>query len=113
MVEVLAGALTGAAFGTGVQDMYGGSAEPADVGHLFLVIDPGTLMERELFMAGCVAWPTNLRHPPSVGTEAPRLPGTRRHAAHDRHMKAGIPIPAAVVDELKGLGDRLGVPFPD
>lgn len=114
MVEVLAGALTGAAFGTGVQDMYGGSAEPADVGHLFLVIDPGTLMERELFLARMRRMADEIcAIPPQSGTEAPRLPGARRHAAHDRHMKAGIPIPAAVVDELRGLGDRLGVPFPD
>ena len=39
------------------------------------------------------------------------MPGERSHRAQERRTRDGIPIPASLVDELRAVADRLGVPM--
>jgi ureidoglycolate dehydrogenase (NAD+) len=42
------------------------------------------------------------------------MPGERGRRAQERRTRDGIPIPASLVDELRAVADRLGVPmFPN
>jgi len=101
MFDVLAGVLTGAAFGGEVGDQYLDLDRPQDVGHFFLAIDPGAVMPAEVFLARI----QELEHrvhasPPAVGVDEVLLPGELEDRTHAHRSRAGIPFTA---DELSVL----------
>ncbi len=114
LVEVLAGVLTGAAFGPHVRNMYTDWTAGSGIGHLFMAIDPGGFGPSEAF-AGCMAAMAEEIEavPPAPGTAGPRLPGARRHESLARSMLEGLTYPPFVWDELVALGAKTGVEAPD
>ncbi|MBX5489532.1 MAG: Ldh family oxidoreductase [Chloroflexi bacterium] len=116
-VEVLTGVLAGAAWGPHVTQILDDTDAPADVGHLFIAIDPDRFGERGVFRRRLEVLLAELRDvPPAEGSAAIRLPGARRAAARRRALAEGITLPAATVAALDtwaarlGLADRLGAP---
>ena len=111
-VEVMAGILSGSAFGENVGFIYDDGQDPVDIGHTFIAIDVARLMPMETFyqrmenmIAGIKAVPL------AEGFSEIRIPGERRHKiAHERLIN-GIPINATLLEELKGLASELGVEY--
>jgi (2R)-3-sulfolactate dehydrogenase (NADP+) len=98
MVEILAGALTGSAFGWEATSFLDAEGGPPAVGHVLLALDPGRL-SRGGFDARMGALVATLADEPGV-----RLPGTRRLAARARAVEEGLAISAALHAELVSLG---------
>lgn len=114
LVEVLAGVLTGAAFGPHVRNMYTDWTAGSGIGHLLMAVDPGGFGPPNHFLDRMAAMAEEIEAvPPAPGTSGPRLPGSRRHESMIRSMQIGITYTPIVWDELIRLGDETGVAIPD
>lgn len=113
MVELLAGALSGSGTCSDIHRMYDDWDEPQDVGHMFLVIDPGATVGSAAFAAAAANVVGVLKAtPPAPGVERVVVPGELEAERERSAARVGIDLPVALVDELRGLGARLGVEAP-
>jgi (2R)-3-sulfolactate dehydrogenase (NADP+) len=94
VVELLATALVGAAFGWEASSFLDAEGPPPRVGQFFLVIDPSAFGTHVLDRIEALC-ETVLAEP---GT---RLPGDRRLGTRARLAREGIPVPDALMQELR------------
>ena len=114
LVEVLAGVLTGAAFGPHVRNMYTDWTSGSDIGHLLIAIDPGAFGDRDAFLKRMAQMAAEiLAVPPVEGSAGPRLPGARRHALAADASRSGLSYSPTVWGELEKLARETGVPLPE
>lgn len=99
MVELLAVALTGAAFGFEADSFFREEGNRPRLGQLFLAIDAGALAGGDVYAARIGAIVAAMTAEPDV-----RLPGARRFAAHRRAQQEGIDVPDALWAEIVRLG---------
>jgi LDH2 family malate/lactate/ureidoglycolate dehydrogenase len=111
MVECLASAL--AATGDRLDPALDRVPEAGAVGRqgAFLwLLRPAAFGEAGAFGAAMGHWTgTYLR----AGAPAARLPGARGAALEARGLARGLAVPDAIVAELRALGERLALPWPD
>lgn len=97
MIEILAAALTGSSFGWEASSMFDAEGGPPDTGHVILALDPQRLSGGAFAgrMADLVA----------AMTEEPgvRLPGSRRLEGRARAARDGVPVAAALADEIRRI----------
>ncbi len=111
MVDVLTGVLAGANFGSRVIP-FSTTRGPSDLGQLFLAIDPATIADG--FEDRLEALCEELRSAP-LKPDAPGpvlIPGQPEAALELEQLRTGIRLEAGHWEGLRGLGERLGVPFP-
>jgi LDH2 family malate/lactate/ureidoglycolate dehydrogenase len=114
MIDLLCGVMTGALFGA---HFHGPLAEdmvnPADVGHLFGVIDPARFLPLATFKERMDWALSDLRAcPPAEGSAGVLIPGDIERMERERRLREGIPLPDPVVAEFRALGEELGVDLP-
>ena len=105
-VELLAGALVGAATG---RDVLGtlDAEHPATKGDLFLAIDPSTLPGASDLVDRAAAFLDSVRASrPADGAEAPRVPGDRAHACRAERSANGIPLSGEAWQAALALRDE-------
>jgi (2R)-3-sulfolactate dehydrogenase (NADP+) len=101
-VELLACALSGAAFGFESDSFFTQEGRPTRIGQAFLAIDPEALAGREVFLERVETLVGAM-----LADEGVRLPGDRRRANRERIAGEGIAIApdlAAKIRELAGDG---------
>jgi (2R)-3-sulfolactate dehydrogenase (NADP+) len=98
IVESLACALTGAAFGFEADSFFVEEGNRPRIGQAFLAIDPGALAGRERYLERIETLVAAMLSDPGV-----RLPGARRLALRQRAEREGVEIPDALLAKLKGL----------
>jgi LDH2 family malate/lactate/ureidoglycolate dehydrogenase len=110
MVEMITGVLTGAAFGADV-----GSPRqfdrPADVSHLFMVLDPARWQPIEQFKRRVDQYVQTLRDDAKPGHRV-YVPGEIEWLRRDEQLRHGCALRAEVEETLSALGTQLGVRFP-
>lgn len=112
-VEILAGILSGAAFGPHVNSIYEDNSKPANVGHFFILIDIEKFMPIEEFTSSMDQLIQQMKDSPkSPGTEEIRYPGERRKQEFEKRLVEGIILTGNVQEELSNLGKEVGVQFP-
>ena len=99
MVEILAGALTGAKFGFEASSFFSAAGEPPGVGQLLVAIDP------RVFSGDAFADRLQTLIDAILEQPGTRLPGARRLAQRAASARDGMVIPAALYDELKALSE--------
>jgi ureidoglycolate dehydrogenase (NAD+) len=114
LVEILGGVLTGAAVARDIGNMYEDFSKPQDVGHWLLVVDIEHFLPLSEFtdrIQGLV----DLAHAvaPAAGFASVLVPGEPEDRTAEQRGREGIPLAAATVAELRELGERHGVAFPD
>ena len=83
-------------------------------GAMVIAIDPEWFGGAERYrMAVTAALEELRRQPPADGVEAILIPGDPERMSRDRRGREGVPIPEAVVEELRAVGERYGVGFPE
>jgi (2R)-3-sulfolactate dehydrogenase (NADP+) len=101
MVELLACALTGAAFGFEADSFFVKDGNQPRLGQLFVAIDPRGLAGLEMYYAR-----TERLIEMMLQDEGVRLPGDRRHAALDVAMSDGIQISDDLYQQLAALAEK-------
>lgn len=109
MTDVLAGVLTGAAFGAGPFS----DPQRQDVGHLLLALDPAFFGDPDRFLARVGELVDQLhRSELRPGFDEVLVPGELEHRRETDRLRDGIDVDAEVVSELRSLAEELGVPMP-
>jgi (2R)-3-sulfolactate dehydrogenase (NADP+) len=98
VVELLACALTGAAFGFEADSFFVDNGNRPRLGQAFLVVDPGALAGREVYLERVETLVNIMLEDPGV-----RLPGNRRANIAASAARNGIEIAQALSDELLRL----------
>jgi len=98
IVELLACALTGAAFGFEADSFFVDEGNQPNLGQAFLVIDPGAVTGRDVYLARVEALISEMMKDAGV-----RMPGTRRLELAAQRRVTGITISDALAAELETL----------
>ena len=96
MIEVLAAALTGAAFGRDATSFFDAGGNPPNTGQLMIAIDPSATADD---MAGRLAMLAGL-----IEDDGARLPGSSRMARRQAAATDGLDVDAAALDAAVTLG---------
>ena len=111
MVHILGGTLSGASFSP-ICVKTQQPSDPDRLGHFFLAIDPKVFRCEGAFEEDLDAVIDVMHATPPIDPSQPVLvPGDPETAARERRMKEGIPLPAALLEKLRGVCERSGVPF--
>ncbi len=97
-IELLAAALTGAAFGFEMDSFFSATGNTARLGQGFLAIDPGALAGSDIYADRVEALVAAM-----LEDEGVRLPGYRRFENREKARRDGIDISDAMLTELRAL----------
>ena len=103
-VDILSGVLTGAGFLTGISSWSERPAEPSNLGHFFVLLDPARLVGRDTYASAMTRFQAIVRStPPADPAQPVVLPGhleqTRRRAA----LESGVAVRADLLASLRDL----------
>ncbi|MEW6046817.1 MAG: Ldh family oxidoreductase [Bacillota bacterium] len=114
LVDILAGVLTGAAFGRRIGDLYRNFEQAQDVGHFFLALNIATFMPVAEFLRRMDEMIADLKRcAPASGHTEVLLPGEPEARCEAERRRTGIPLSSDVAAALYDVGERLDVPFPE
>lgn len=111
MVHILAGTLSGSSFSP-VRNRTQGPSDPHNIGHFFLAIDPRAFrgegeFERDLDEVIDVLHGARRADP----AQPVLVAGDPELASRAERLERGVPIPADLMDQLRAVVGRAGVPF--
>ncbi|WP_420641565.1 Ldh family oxidoreductase [Candidatus Leptofilum sp.] len=113
VVDILSGLITGGAIQHELKSMYKYPDDPSLTCHFMIVINPLILMSQEEMQTRMTAFYQTIKSSPMWDdTKEMMLPGEIEHRTAQARLKTGIPIPAALREELIALGQKHGVVFP-
>jgi LDH2 family malate/lactate/ureidoglycolate dehydrogenase len=108
-IGLLSTMLSGAYFGSEVTHMYEQTSTAQNVGHLFGVLPIAAFEDLETYytrMSKAIADVRTTKKAP--GVERIHLPGEREHLTLVERRRSGIPLNAAVFEELNEVGAKYG-----
>jgi LDH2 family malate/lactate/ureidoglycolate dehydrogenase len=113
LMDVLSGALTGSAVGTGVHGPHEAD-RPSGAGHLFLALDPEAFGDRAAYEARVGQLIEEVTTVPlAQGFDRVFYPGEVEDRAEAANLAAGgVVLAAQTLSDLRALGAATGVPFP-
>jgi len=110
LVEVLAGALSGAKMLRQIPEFFTNLETPSGFGHFFLTIDVSRFMDVEMFLRRVDLMSAMLKAcPPADGFAEVITPGERAGRLEAERRRDGIPLPADTRAALDTLARRLNV----
>ena len=110
VIGLLSTMLSGAFFGSEVTHMYDDFERPQNIGHLFAVLPIASFESVQSYQARmdkAIREVRNVKRAP--GVERIYLPGEREHLLAEEYRRSGIPMPPAVLAELRDLGQQFEV----
>jgi LDH2 family malate/lactate/ureidoglycolate dehydrogenase len=113
MVEILCGALTGAAIGSEISNLYKDFVNPQNIGHFFLVFDPARALGANAFEERTATLASTIKSL-RLAQEFQEilLPGEPEERLEAIRRTKGIPLLPSTVSDLSEFSQPLGVPFP-
>ena len=110
MVHILGGTLSGASFSP-IRVKTQGPSDPDRLGHFFFAIDPKAFRPEGAFEDDLDALIDVMHQTPPLDPAEPVLvPGDPEAKARAERLREGIPIPKSLLEKLKGVCERTGVP---
>ncbi|MDL9999995.1 Ldh family oxidoreductase [Variovorax sp. J22P240] len=111
IVGLLAGTLQGAAMGRDLVDFNADHVTPTNTGQAILVIDLAAFGGAGPFKGAVDTLVRDIRNSERLpGVERIWLPGEQSHGRRAAYEKSGVPVAAALVDDLDQLAASLGIP---
>lgn len=109
-VEMLAGVVSGSAYGDNVGWIYDDKLEPADVGHFFIALSINPLMPLSEYISRVENMKREIRSVPlAENVERVLLPGERKEIKAAERAKNGIPVTESLLEELNEIAASLGM----
>ena len=110
LVDMLAGVLTGARYGTDLPDFYEDLTRKGDLGNFLLAIDPGRFMTAEAFLKRVGRYIEMMDACPTAeGVERILLPGEIEASTRDHRLADGVPLTPDIIAGMTAAADRVGV----
>jgi L-2-hydroxycarboxylate dehydrogenase (NAD+) len=110
IVDLVAGVLAGAGFGSGVRSMYVPGEARGNVGHAFIAIRISAFIDPSEYELRYRAWYDALKAtPPAQGHDAVMIPGERAAAHSRKQRREGVEIDAETWQTLQKLAADLGL----
>jgi LDH2 family malate/lactate/ureidoglycolate dehydrogenase len=114
LVDVFSGVLSGAAFGSLVNNLYADFVNPQNNGHVVAAIDVGRFMATPDFLGRMDQMIDLMKAAPlAKGVDEILMPGEPELRKEKELRKTGIALPPNVVSEIKEVCEPLGIPFPE
>lgn len=108
MIDVLTGALSGGAFGSGVRGLYADTSLPNDCAHFFLALDPAAFGAE--FAGNALRLAEEVESSPTrPGVDRVHLPGQLEHRRSESALRDGIQLDGSVLAALHNTAESLGV----
>jgi len=112
LMDLLAGVLSGSAFGAAVHGPYEPAAQ-SGAGHLVIALDIAAFLPVAEFEARAARLVEQLKAPPRAeGVDEIFYPGEIEARNAERAAREGLTLPAKTVDDLRSLAQELGVELP-
>ncbi len=113
LMDLMAGAFTGANFGGDVKSLYFDHSGPQDVGHLFFAIKPDLFMRLEEFETRMDEFVDRIKAlPRAAGVDEVMMPGEPEQRREDERRRTGLPITDNVVADLAAEAQKVGLVMP-
>ncbi len=113
LVDMLAGVLSGAAYGALVNNLYAEFEKPQNNGQFTMAIDVEAFMPREDFLARIDDFIDRLKASPRAeGVSEILVPGEPEYRNEQRFSKTGVPLSANVIADIRAVADTVGVALP-
>ncbi len=113
IIEVLAGLMTGAAYGKDVIWQYSGSSEPSNVGHLFIALNISGFINIQEFQTRMDNMVDDLKTmKKAYGFEEIRMPGEKSRRSVAINKKEGIEVSEELLEKLTKDAVELDVELP-
>ncbi len=107
MVDILCGVITGGSFQNQLKSMYRYPDDPSNTAHLMMVLNPLVLMGKEQLKARMQEFFETVRQTPVKEDSGEiLLPGEIEYRTECERKRSGIPLPAAVYEELVRIGNQ-------
>ena len=114
MIDIMAGALTGAGFGPGINSLYDDFDEPQNVGAFFQLVDIGHFTEPVTFKARVDQMIEQIKSSRKArGTEELFLPGEIEYRTEEERRESGVPVGAETAAQLREVGRSRGIDVAD
>ena len=110
MMDLMAGALTGANFGGEVKSLYFDHSEPQNVGHLFFAIRPDLFLAMSDFRARMDEYGRRIKAlPRAAGVDEILMPGEPEARTEAQRRAHGIPVTENVLADLARVAEARGL----
>ena len=114
MVDIFSAVLSGANYGPWVPPFVAFLQPPADpvgqgLGHFFGAMRVDAFRPADEFKAHMDNWITTFRRAQAVPGQAVLIPGDPERETASQRLLGGIPLLAAVVQDLEAVGGKFGV----
>lgn len=108
LVDILCGVITGGSFQHQLKSMYRYPNDPSNTAHLMIVMNPLALLGKEQLKQRMSDFTKTIKESPMWDPEGEMLlPGEIEYRNEQQRIQGGIPIPAALFDELATIGNEL------
>ncbi len=110
MIDILAGVLTGSAFGKDVGHLYKDLTNKQRTGHFLMAIDIDHFIDRGSFYDRLEGLINSIKSSPTApGVEELLLPGERSDRRRRDSLQRGVEMPSSIVQQLGELAEKLGL----
>lgn len=109
MIGLLAGVMTGAAFGRDVVPFRIDHVTPTNTGQLIYVFRPDLFMSKDEYEARMDAKLRELRDSRTLTGDPVVLPGERALSRQRESARSGVPLPTELIASLDELAERVGI----
>lgn len=110
MIDILSGVLTGAGYGTHVNNIYGDLDKTQNVGHFFKIINIDNFMNINNFKNRLNQMVNEIKNVPAISEKNEIfLPGEIEYNTEQKRKEKGIPIDNKVYEDIKKVGENSGI----
>lgn len=109
MIGILAGIMTGAAFGRDVVEFRHDHVTPTNTGQSMICFRPDLFIDLDAFETRMDGVLEDFHMSESMSDEPVRLPGDRAAELIAHNRRHGVPVPGALVGQLDALATEVGV----
>lgn len=113
LMDLMAGAFTGANYGGDVKSLYFDHTEPQNVGHLIFAIRPDLFIALDMFEGRMDAFHQRVKAlPRAEGCDEVLMPGEPEARCERDRLRDGVPMTSDVVADLQELAAKFSLSFP-
>ena len=110
LVDILCGVITGGSFQHQLKSMYRYPSDPSNTAHLMIAIKPLALISKQQMKERMMDFVNTIKESPMWDPDSEMLlPGEIEYRKERERRRDGIPIAAALYDELAAIGSELNL----